>query len=139
MGLQGDLSTLDLTSLLQNLEGARKSGFLTVGDGDGEPTHLYFDAGQLALVAYPGRSSLVDFLVAAGAVAPAKLDLAKKHKRRGHGPCAALVESGAISAEKLAEIATARLTDDACEVLAAGARKFEFTEAEKPPDVFDPD
>ena len=46
MGLHGDLSTLDLTNLLQNLEGARKTGLLTVRD-DGEETSLFFDKGQL--------------------------------------------------------------------------------------------
>jgi tetratricopeptide (TPR) repeat protein len=138
MGLQGDLSTLDLTSLLQNLEGARKSGLLTVGD-DGEHTRLYFETGQLALIDYPGRASLVDFLVASGEVTPKKLELAKKSKRRGQGICAALADCGAIPAEQLVAVATARLTDDACEILAAGACKFEFTEAEKPADIFDPD
>jgi hypothetical protein len=77
--------------------------------------------------------------VAAGAGDGRDLELAKKHKKRGQGQCAALVESGAITGEQLIAIATARLTDDACEVLAAGACKFEFTEAEKPSDVFDLD
>lgn len=138
MGLHGDLSTLDLTSLFQNLESARKTGVLRVEE-PGERTDLYFEAGQLALIAYEGRTSLVDLLLATGAVTPAMLELAKKHKRRGQGPCAALVESGAIAAEQILAIATARLTDDACEVLAAKACTFEFIESEKPSDEFDAD
>src|SRR5690349_1929363 len=138
MGLHGDLSTLDLTNLLQNLEGARKTGLLTVRD-DGEETSLFFDKGQLALVTYPGRVSLVDYLVESGVAKPPAVEAAKKSKRRGQGLCAALVEAKVLSAEELAAIVRARLTDDACEILAAGARQFEFAEVEGPSDVFDPD
>ena len=138
MGLHGDLSTLDLTNLLQNLEGARNSGLLTVRD-EGEETHLYFEKGQLALIAYKGRASLVDYLVASGVVTAPALERARKSKRRGQGLCAALVEAKALSAEELGAIVKARLTDDACEVLSAGARKFEFAEIEGPSDDFDPD
>jgi len=138
MGLHGDLSTLDLTNLLQNLEGARKTGLLTVRD-DGEETSLFFEKGQLALIAYPGRASLVEYLLESGVAKPAALEAAKKSKRRGQGLCAALVEAKVLSAEELAAIVRARLTDDACEVLAAGARQFEFTEVEGPSEIFDPD
>jgi tetratricopeptide (TPR) repeat protein len=138
MGLHGDLSTLDLTSLLQNLEGARKTGLLTVRD-DGEETYLHFEQGQLALIAYSGRASLVDYLLASGTVEAPALEKAKKSKRRGQGVCAALVDAGALSAEELTAIVKARLVDDACEVLGAGARKFEFAEVEGPTDAFDPD
>jgi len=138
MALHGDLSTLDLTNLLQNLEGARKTGLLTVRD-DGEETFLYFAEGQLALIAYPGRAALVDYLLESGAVARPALEQAKKSRRRGQGLCATLVEAGALSAEELSAIVRARLTDDACEVLGAGARQFEFAEIEGPSDAFDPD
>jgi hypothetical protein len=138
MGLHGDLSTLDLTSLLQNLEGARKTGILTVRD-DGEETSLFFDEGQLALIAYAGRPSLAEYLLASGAATQRALEQAKKSRKRGQGPCAALVDAGALSAEELGAIARARLIDDACEVLAAGARQFEFAEVEGAPDAFDPD
>ncbi|MBK7644392.1 MAG: DUF4388 domain-containing protein [Planctomycetes bacterium] len=138
MGLHGDLSTLDLTNLLQNLEGATKTGLLTVRDEAGE-SHLFFAKGQLSLISYPGRASLVDYLLASGVVAPAALEKAKKSRKRGQGLCAALVDAQALSAEDLAGIVKARLVDDACEVLAASARKFEFAEVEGPSDVFDAD
>jgi tetratricopeptide (TPR) repeat protein len=138
MGLHGDLSTLDLTSLLQNLEGARKSGVLAVRD-DGEETSLYFEKGQLALVAYAGRPSLADYLLASGAVSARALEQARKSRRRGQGLCTALVDAGALSTEELGTIARARLVDDACEVLSAGARQFEFSEVEGATEVFDAD
>jgi tetratricopeptide (TPR) repeat protein len=138
MGLHGDLSTLDLTSLLQNLEGARKTGILKVRDEE-EETHLFFDKGQLALISYTGRAGLVDYLVAAGTVAPSAVEQAKKHRRRGQSLSAALVDAGALSAAQLAEIARARLIDDACEVLSTISSTFEFSEVERPSEQFDLD
>jgi tetratricopeptide (TPR) repeat protein len=138
MGLQGDLSTLDLTSLFQNLEGARKTGLLTVRD-EGEETQLFFEKGQLASIAYAERPGLVDFLVAAGAVNEQGIDKARKRKRRGQALGSALVDAGAISAEEISAVATARLVDEACEVLAAGHARFEFAETDRPPEAFDPD
>src|SRR5689334_6358791 len=104
MGLQGDLSTLDLTSLFQNLEGAQKSGRLAVHEGregrDGEdPTELYFADGKLALIVWPGRISLLEYLAESGAVAPGAVERARKERRRGQTVGAALVADGAIEAE----------------------------------------
>lgn len=138
MSLHGDLSTLDLTSLLQNLEGARKTGLLTVRDED-EVTQLFFEQGRLALIAYARRAGLVEYLVASGTVADASVEQARKRKRRGQSLGAALVETGAITAEQLAEIARARLIDDACEVLSTVARRFEFSEVACPAELFDAD
>ena len=143
MSLQGDLSTLDLTNLFQNLEGARKTGLLLVR-GDGEDTQLFFEKGQLAAIAYPERPSLVEYLAAAGAIRARAIETARKHRRRGQSLGAALVDGGAISAEDLAGYAQARLVDEACEVLASatthtGATQFEFAETDRPTDAFDPD
>ncbi len=136
MGLQGDLSTLDLTSLFQNLEGARNTGLLSVRDGD-EPTELFFEAGKLALITWPGRIGLLEYLEQSGAVAAETIETARKQRRRGQTLGATLVAAGALAQEDLVRIATARLVDDACEVLAAGAKRFEFTESEAPSESFD--
>ncbi len=136
MSLQGNLATLDLTSLFQSLESARKTGLLTVRD-ELEETQLFFAEGRLALITESRRPGLIDFLVEAGVLATEALDRAKKHKRRGQSIGAALVDAEAISAAQLSEVAKARLTDDACEILARGASTFEFAECEKPPTNFD--
>ena len=138
MSLHGDLSTLDLTSLFQNLEGARKTGLLLVR-GEGEDTQLFFDQGRLAAIAYPERPSLVEYLASAGAIRVRAIESARKRRRRGQSLGAALVDDGALTAEELANYARARLVDEACEVLASGAHKFEFAEIDRPTDVFDPD
>ena len=138
MGLQGDLSTLDLASLFQNLEGALKTGVLTVRD-ESEETQLFFEKGKLASIAYADRPPLLDFLVAARAVSAKGIEKAKKQRRRGQGLGSALVDAGVLSAEDLAGLATARLVDETCEVLAARATRFEFTEIDRPPEGFDTD
>ena len=138
MSLQGNLATLDLTSLFQNLESARKTGLLSVRDDDAE-TLIFFETGRLTLVTHARRPGLIEFLVAAGTVTAEAIEAAKKHRRRGQTIGAALVETGAISAEQIAAVAKARLTDDACEVLARGASTFEFSEVEAPPASFDPE
>ncbi len=138
MGLQGDLATLDITNLLQNLEGARKSGLLAVRD-EGEETQLFFADGRLSLIAYPSRASLIEFLAAAGVIDAGAIETAKKRRKRGHPLSSALVETGALTAEQLRAIASARLVDEACEVLAARATQFEFSETDAPSELFDPD
>jgi tetratricopeptide (TPR) repeat protein len=138
MGLQGDLSTLDLTNLLQNLEGARKSGLLTVQD-EGEQTRLFFADGRLALIAFANRPAFVDFLLAADAVTPRAVEQARKRRKRGQTLVAALIDGGALSAQEASAAGAARLTDEACEVLAAGADRFEFAEIDAPPEGFDQD
>ncbi|HEV8114567.1 MAG TPA: DUF4388 domain-containing protein [Planctomycetota bacterium] len=136
MALQGDLSTLDLTSLFQNLEAAQKTGLLSVLDGE-DPTELFFDAGKLALIAWPGRIGLLEYVAESGAVAPHAIERAQKARRRGQTVGAALVAAGVLEEGELARIGTARLVDDTCEILAAGAKRFEFTESDKPSARFD--
>jgi hypothetical protein len=139
MSLQGDLSTLDLSGLLQNLEAAKKTGLLSVQDGQGE-TKLYFHQGKLALVSYPERPELMDILVVSGAISARQLESARKRRRRSKRSLGeTLVAMGAIEQERLATIAAARLTDEACELIAAGAGAFVFTEGGIPRGVFDPE
>jgi hypothetical protein len=136
MGLQGDLSTLDLTSLFQNLEGAQKTGLLTVLDRD-EPTELFFESGKLALITWPGRIGLLEYLAESGTVAPEAIERARKERKRRQSVGAALVAAEELTEEDFRGIASARLVDDACELLAAGAKRFEFAECKEPSRSFD--
>jgi hypothetical protein len=138
MGLKGDFKTLDLPGLFQSLEAGRKGGLLTIDEGPGA-ARLYFREGRLALVAFDERAGLGDFLVAAGAVAPEALSAARKRRRGKRTLARALEEAGALPAERVSEIAAARLVDEACELLAAGWGRFEFEEGELPGEVFDAD
>jgi len=104
MTLHGDLSTLDLAGLLQNLETHQKDGVLRLETAAGE-RDIYFDQGQISLVAYAGRPDLVEVLVASGMITAQQLELAKK-KRRGSGKSLSetLVARRTIRAEDLAAV-----------------------------------
>ena len=137
MGLQGDLATLDLTGLFQNLESARKSGVLTIQDGR-DVSRLFFLSGKLAAIAYPDRPTLADFLVAARIVGADEIERAGgRRRRRSLGKL--LVEAGLVEEDRLIAFATARLTDDACELLSTRAGRFEFVEGGAPAGGFDAD
>ena len=139
MSLQGDLSTLDCAGLFQNLEAAQKSGLLTVQESGGE-TKLYFHQGKLALITYPDRPDLTEILQASGAVSARELEIAKRRKKGSKRPLGEiLVGMKVIDQQRLATIAAARLTGEACELINSGAGAFVFTEGPIPRGVFDPE
>ena len=132
MSLQGDLSTLDFAGLFQNLEGAQKSGLLTVQAHQGE-TRLYFHQGKLALITYGGRPELADILVSSNAVTARELEIAKKRRKgtkRTLGEV--LIAMKVIDKAQLARVSASRLTGEACELINSGAGAFVFTEGPVP-------
>jgi len=139
MTLHGDLSTLDLAGLLQNLETHQKDGVLRLETKAGE-REIYFDKGQISLVTYQGRPDLVEVLVASRMITEQQLELAKK-KRRGSGKslCETLVGRRTIREDDLVAVAHARLLDEACEIVSAEGGAFTFTEGAIPRGVFDPE
>jgi len=138
MGLQGDLATLDLTGLFQNLESARNSGVLTIQDGR-DVSRLYFVEGRLAAVSYPGRPSIAEFLAAARIVDADELERAGKGRRKKRTLGQLLVDAGLVEQDQLVAWIKARITDEACEVLVTRAGRFEFVEGDAPAGWFDED
>jgi tetratricopeptide (TPR) repeat protein len=140
MSLQGDLSTLDFAGLFQNLEGALKSGLLTVQvAGQGE-TRLYFHKGKLALIAYEGRPDLAEILVASGVITSRQLEVARKRKKGTKRSLVEVLESMRVADRaRFANVAASRITSEACELINAGGGAFVFTEGPIPRGVFDPE
>jgi uncharacterized protein DUF4388 len=138
MGLQGDLATLDLTGLLQNLESARNSGVLTIQDGR-DVSRLWFRDGKLAAVAYPDRPDLGAFLAAAGIVDAGALERAGKSRRKNRWLGQILVDAGLVEQRDLIASVTARITDEACELLMTRAGRFEFADGGPSAGGFDAD
>lgn len=137
MTLQGDLSTLDLADLLQNLELHQSTGLLTL-ESDEHTLRLYFRDGKVTLLASDDRPSLMDVLVAAGAVSAETLEKARRKRRGSHKSLGeTLVAMKAIGQEALAELARDRLVGDICEVVSAGTGEFTYEEAAIPRDTFD--
>ena len=139
MTLQGDLSTLELADLFQNLETSTQSGTLTV-EGPGGRYQVQFQDGRLVLLASDGRPSLMDALVGSGAITEEQLAAARKRRRRsGKSLAEVLVAQRAIPEEDLLEFARQRLLADACELVATGGDAFTFAEGGIPRGVFDPE
>ncbi len=138
MGLNGDLATLDLAGLFQNLEAARKSGVLTIHDGR-EVSRLGFVDGQLAAVAYAHRPGVGEFLVAAGCIGADDLARAAKGRRKSRTLVDQLVDAGLVEREELVACIRARIVDEACELLMTRAGRFEFDDGGAGDGLFDPE
>lgn len=139
MSLSGDLATLELADLLQNLEIHRRSGVLRV-ESDDDAAHLYFDEGALALFARDERASLMDVLVASGTIGEEALESAVRKRRRTRKSLGeVLVAAGAVDADTLRAVAESRLLDEACELVAAKRGRFAFQAGSVPRGVFDPE
>jgi tetratricopeptide (TPR) repeat protein len=136
MGLHGDLSTLDLAGIFQNLEGARKNGVLTIQDGR-RATRLCFRAGLLRALTYPDRPDLGGLLSAAGVVDAAALERARR--KRGASLADALAEAGLVDRATLIAWVRERVTDEASELLMTRSGRFEFHEGLGPEGMFDAD
>lgn len=139
MALQGDISTLALADLLQNLELHERDGLLEVESEHGT-TRLHFQQGRLTLLAADERAKLMDVLVASGRVSPEDIEQAKKKRRRSRRSLGETLASlGVIDQDSLVAIASARLLDDACELIASEPETFRFREGKIPRGVFDPE
>ncbi|MEE8467699.1 MAG: DUF4388 domain-containing protein [Planctomycetota bacterium] len=137
MTLQGDLSTLDLADLLQNMELHGRTGLLSI-EGEEGNTQMYFQEGRLALLNTAERPSLVDVLVASGAVDSDDLERARKRRKRsGRSLAEVLVEMGVIEREAVQKLARDRLLGDVCEVVSASTGTFTFQPGPIPRGMFD--
>src|SRR5687767_4479196 len=77
MPLRGDLSTLELVDIVQNLEMHRKSGVLAVETPRGA-RQLCVENGAVTMIATPGRPTLMEDLVRANLVREADVESARK-------------------------------------------------------------
>jgi len=137
MSIAGDLATLQLPDLLQNLEMHGRSGTLTLETPEGD-AYLYFNQGKLALLSSTGHPDLMTILVASGTITASQLERARK-KRRGSRKSLGevLVTMKAFDEETLTSIARARLLDTTCELVSSVTGSFSFTEGGVPRGMFD--
>lgn len=138
MTIKGDLQTLELGDVLQNLAARRATGVLRVAEPDGTSSALYLAGGDVALLARDDRPSLMDVLVLAGELSEAELEKVKKKRRRTKKSLGqVLVELKFATDESLSDFAQTRLVAEACEVLAIQSGEFEFTDGPVPRSTFD--
>jgi tetratricopeptide (TPR) repeat protein len=139
MGVSGDLATIDLADLLQNIEAHARTGTLTLRGEDGDAL-LFFRKGQVALLMRPDRPPLAEALVAAGHLTARRLDLARK-KQKGTKRTVAEILVGAriVTFDTLRTLAEQRLSEDVADLIADARGEFEFEETQDPPADFDAD
>ncbi len=139
MTVSGDLATIDLADLLQNIQVHARTGTLTLVSEEGR-SRVFFRDGNIAMLSSDGRAPLTDRLVAAGLLSQRKLEAVQK-KQRGGRRCTAEILVGArvLSAEALLEAAEDFLTEDVANLVASAKGEFEFVEGDEAPRGFDPD
>ena len=139
MPLRGDLSTLELVDIVQNLEMHRKSGVLAVETPRGA-RQLCVENGAVTMIATPGRPTLLEDLVRANLVREADVESARKRRWRSRKSLGEwLVKLRTIEEAELRDFGTCRLREDLCDFLALDSGAFTFTEGKPPRDVFDPE
>src|SRR5690606_14124514 len=99
MTVSGDLSTIDLPDLFQNIEVHARSGTLSL-TGENGSARVCFRAGHVAALCADGRSPLPERLAAAGYVTANRLSNARKKARGGKRTVVELLVAGrALTAE----------------------------------------
>ncbi len=139
MGVSGDLATIDLADLLQNIEAHSRTGTLVLRGEDGD-ARLFFRKGHVALMTRPDRPTLADALVAGGHLTARRLEAARR-KQKGTKRCIAEILVGArlLTFESLRMLAEQRLGEDVADLIADARGEFEFDETPEPATDFDPD
>lgn len=139
MTVSGDLATMNLSDLLQNIHSNGKSGTMTLVSEEGT-AKVFFSKGNIAMLTTDCRPPLVEMLVAAGHVTAKKLDAArKKQKGTRREVSEFLISTKAITQQGLLEAAKDCLSEDVANLIASAHGEFEFVEGDTPAKGFDGD
>lgn len=139
MTVSGDLASIDLADLLQNIQVHGRTGTLTLS-GENNQARVFFRGGNIALLSSPERQSLADRLVSAGMLPARKLELARKKQRGTKRTLAEILVNGkALTAEQLWTAAEEFLTEDVVNLIASASGEFHFEEGAEPTADFDAD
>ncbi len=139
MSFQGNLQSLGLFDVFQNVHQNRKTGTLVVRSERSE-RFVHFDDGLVHLVSYGrGRGLPIrDYLLKRGYVA--KTDLEKALRARGRSRAALrsfLAKLGILSEEDFSAAMQERVEDFLYELLGVREAQFEFEEGKPPSGIFD--
>ncbi len=139
MGVSGDLATIDLADLLQNIEAHARTGTLILHLEEGD-ARLFFGVGKVAAMTRANRPSFAESLVLGGQLTRRRLDAAEKKAKSGKR-CVAelLVGARVFTFETLHELAEHRLHEDVADLIADARGAFQFDEGKEPGPHFDAD
>ncbi len=139
MSFYGDLSSIGLSDLLQNLEQAQRTGTLTVSAG-GDETQIYLRQGRVSMLASPGRSLLMESLVRQSVITARQFESARTRRKGSRKSLGETLESlGVLTAEQMRQYSEGLLTEDLCTLLVCAEGSFRFREGDPPARVFDPE
>lgn len=139
MTVAGDLSTIDLPDLLQNIESHGRTGTLRL-TGEHGAAHVLFRDGHLMALAADWRKSLGERLVATGHLTERKLAGARKRQRAGRKSLGqVLTAARAMTADDLRAAAEHFLSEDVIDLISSAQGEFEFVEGPPPKGVFERD
>ncbi|HZN40221.1 MAG TPA: DUF4388 domain-containing protein [Planctomycetota bacterium] len=139
MPVSGDLATMNLSDLLQNIHANGKSGTMTLVSDEGT-AKVFFREGNIAMLTTDCRPPLVEMLVSAGHITAKKLDAArKKQKGTRREVSEFLLSTKAITQQSLLEVAKDCLSEDVANLIASAHGEFEFVEGQVPAKGFDGD
>ena len=139
MSFYGDLSSIAIGDLFQNLEGNRSTGTFTLKSSGGTVS-IYFQDGAIAMLATDERAPLMDSLVRAGWVTPEQMK-AVRTRRRGSRKSLieTLVSLKVVTEEQIRALAQTLLHEDLCDMIAAASGHFDFRQGKPPSRAFDPE
>jgi tetratricopeptide (TPR) repeat protein len=139
MTFSGDLASIDLADLLQNIETHERTGTLTLKSDTGA-SRIFVRQGKIAMFAADNRPPLGDMLVAAGIVSAKKLEAARRKQRGSRKTLAeVLIASKFITDRDLHVAGQDFLSEDVANLVASAAGEFQFQQGDDVPEGFDPD
>lgn len=131
-----NLNIMDLSSILQSLSGAKRSGTLRVRRDEGEKS-VYFRDGSIEAVAAPRkRLKLGEALMKYGSITEEELQKAlQKQKELRIDLGGALLKLGLVEEEEIRKALVFQLTEEVCELFAWENIHCEFSAGEPPESI----
>ena len=137
MSFSGELASLSITDLLQNLENNGQTGTLGV-EGPRGRAWLRVEDGRITALARDGRPPLVESLVPWGVLSAEQLAAVKAKRRGSRRSLVETIENlGLASGEQVREVAHMLLVEEVCELVMEAAGEFTFQGGDAPTRVFD--
>lgn len=139
--LRGDVQSLNLPSIVQNLAGDEKTGTLTLTQDEAR-AHVWFERGVIRLVGFDGGvgPSVLAGLLALGRVPLEEITTPPRRrlgKRRTTGVLPRILKKYRLGRQDVAEALAHQMTEHLCEVMAWTEASYEFAEGEPRNDCFD--
>lgn len=140
MGFKGNVESLSLADVFQNLGQSRQTGTLHVFTPHGEEKWAWFADGRLIGAVAKSRCpfTVLDVLRGRGVISVETVEKAKAAQQTSGRPLwECLVETGDLAAERLRELTCRCVELEVCELFGWEAAQYEFEEGAPAPELLD--